>query len=136
MMNGGICTYATGSQLGDAEAFLTSHPGQVAFVTIDIAGNDLAPCFSIPINAGCFAAALPVATANLETIVTGIGTAGGAVPIVGMMYYDPFLAYWVRGGGGQTPPPHSPKIVKAGNRAPPAAYTKTPPPPPHAQPPS
>jgi len=124
MMNGGICTYPTGSQLGDAEAFLASHSGQVAFVTIDIGGNDLAPCFSIPINAGCFAAALPVATANLETIVTGIGTAGGAVPIVGMMYYDPFLAYWLRGGEGQTAAHDSLKLVKSGNRALRRAYRK------------
>src|SRR5262249_57776065 len=119
MMNGGICTYATGSQLGDAEAFLTSHPGQVAFVTIDIAGNDLVPCFSIPINAGCFAAALPVATANLETIVTGIGTAGGGRPIVGLMYYDPFLAGLLRGGEGQTAARATPQPPQPGQRSPP-----------------
>jgi len=125
MMNGGICTYATGSQLGDAEAFLASHSGQVAFVTIDIAGNDLAPCFlTIPINAGCFVAALPTATANLETILTGLGTAGGGVPIVGMTYYDPFLAYWLQGGDGQTAAHESLKLVKSGNRALKRAYRK------------
>jgi hypothetical protein len=112
-------------QLGDAEAFLASHPGQVAFVTIDIGGNDLAPCFlSIPINAACFAAALPIASANLETIVTGLRTAGGAVPIVGMTYYDPFPAYWLEGGDGQTAAHDSLKLVKSGNRALKVAYEK------------
>jgi lysophospholipase L1-like esterase len=125
MMNGGICTYATGSQLGDAEAFLASHPGQVAFVTMDIGGNDLALCFfSIPINAACFTAALPTATANLETILTGLRTAGGALPIVGMTYYDPFLAYWLQGGDGQTAAHDSLKLLKSGNRALKRAYKK------------
>jgi len=125
MMNGGICTYTTGSQLGDAEAFLASHPGQVAFATIDIGGNDLAPCLlSIPINAACFAAALPIATANLETIVTGLRTAGAAVPIVGMTYYDPFLAYWLQGADGQAAAHDSLKLVKSGNGALKRAYKK------------
>ena len=43
MINGGHCTskYSTGSQLGDAEAFLQAHPGQVAFITLDIGADDV-----------------------------------------------------------------------------------------------
>ena len=35
------CHYAAGSQLDAAVAFLQAHPGQVAFITIDIGANDL-----------------------------------------------------------------------------------------------
>ena len=38
---GGICVYEQGSQLADAAAFLEEHGEEVAFVTIDIGGNDV-----------------------------------------------------------------------------------------------
>jgi lysophospholipase L1-like esterase len=125
MMNGGICTYATGSQLGDAEAFLAAHSGEVAFVTIDIGGNDVAPCLlSIPVNAGCVESALPTATADLDAILSGLRTAGGAVPVVGLMYYDPVLAYWLQGGAGQTAAHDSVKLAKSVNSALKKSYRK------------
>lgn len=125
MMNGGTCTYATGSQLGDAEAFLASHPGQVAFVTIDIGGNDIAPCFfTIPIDLACVKSALPPAAANLGTILTGLHTAGGSVPIVALTYYDPFVAYWLQGGAGETAARDSVKLVKFANRGLKKVYKK------------
>jgi len=40
------CAYATGTQLGDAEAFLRAHPGQVPFLTIDIGANNVDGCQS------------------------------------------------------------------------------------------
>ncbi len=40
-VHGGKCPYAEGSQLAAAEAFLSAHQGQVAFVTIDIGGDDI-----------------------------------------------------------------------------------------------
>src|SRR6201995_4317755 len=45
VLNGPGWPEATGPQLGDAEAFLRAHPGQVAFLTIDIGGNDVDGCF-------------------------------------------------------------------------------------------
>ena len=43
MINGmhSLCHYAAGSQLDAAVAFLEAHPGQVAFITIDVGANDL-----------------------------------------------------------------------------------------------
>jgi hypothetical protein len=38
---GALCHYRHGSQLADAVAFLERHPGQIAFVTIDIGANDI-----------------------------------------------------------------------------------------------
>lgn len=98
MINGGGCSYAQGSQLAAAEAFLTAHPGEVAFVTIDIGANDVTPCFSpTGVNDTCLQSASATVQANLATILDGLRSAGGSVPIFGMTYYDPFLAIWVTG---------------------------------------
>jgi len=48
MINGGICSYPTGSQLAQAAAFLSRHRGYVQLVTIDIGANDLNPCLGLP----------------------------------------------------------------------------------------
>ena len=116
MINGGTCSYTTGSQLGDAEAFLTAHAGQISFITIDIGGNDLAFCFSpIPLDLTYVKSALPPAAANLPTILSRLRAAAGAVPIVGLKYYDPFLAYWLLGDAGPQAAHDSVKLLKYGN---------------------
>ena len=79
---GGICSYEHGSQLAEAEAFLTENRGKVAFVTIDLGANDVLSGGGVP----AIAANLPTILATLEA------AAGPGVPIVGMNYYDPFLA--------------------------------------------
>jgi len=126
MVNGGgACSYTTGSQLGDAEAFIDARPGQITFVTIDIGGNDLAPCFfALPINPTCVKNALPAVQSNLTAILTGLRAAGGKVPIVGLEYYDPFLAYWLQGGSGQAAAKTSVKQLKIGNAGLKKIYTK------------
>jgi lysophospholipase L1-like esterase len=99
MIHGGLCHgYTTGDQLGDAELFLSSHQGQVAFVTIDVGGDDIVGCgLSGTINQTCIANALQAVTTNLPIIMWGLRTAGGNLPIVGMSYYDPLLAAWYSG---------------------------------------
>jgi lysophospholipase L1-like esterase len=76
--------FPAGSQLAEATAFLQSHRGEVAFVTIDIGGNDVVA----PDGGGVTAiqANLPLILAQLRE------AAGPGVPIVGMRYYHPFLA--------------------------------------------
>ena len=79
---GGICSYEHGSQLAEAVAFLQEHAGDIAFVTIDIGANDI---FS--------GGGVPAIAANLPPILAALKAAAGpSVPIVGMNYYDPFLA--------------------------------------------
>jgi lysophospholipase L1-like esterase len=103
MINGPGCDYASGTQLGDAEAFLAAHPGQVAFVTIDIGANDVDDCTSgTTINESCVENGLAAINSNLPVILSGLQSAGGTTPIVGMSYYDPFLAEWLLGGSGET----------------------------------
>lgn len=104
MSTGGLCSYAGyPSQLGAAEAFLSTNRRTVKLVSIDIGANDLAMCFlpvtGLTINTGCVAGATATATANLKTILTGLKRADPSARIVGMNYYDPVLAAWLETGG-------------------------------------
>lgn len=78
--------FPAGSQLAEATAFLRAHRGEVAFVTIDIGGNDVLQ----PDGGGVTAIVgnLPLILAQLRD------AAGTGVPIVGMSYYNPLLADW------------------------------------------
>jgi lysophospholipase L1-like esterase len=88
------CGYPHGSQLDEAVSFLHAHSEFVSLVTIDIGGNDVLLCV-FDLDQGCLDAALPSVASNLATIVSRLREAAGPdVPIVGMNYYDPFLAFW------------------------------------------
>jgi lysophospholipase L1-like esterase len=88
------CGYPHGSQLAEAVSFLHAHRQFVSLVTIDIGANDVLLCvFNVDQN--CLDTALPVVSTNLATIVSTLHEAAGPdVPILGMNYYDPFLAFW------------------------------------------
>ena len=74
--------YQNGTQLAEAVAFLHAHRQFVDLVTIDIGANDV-------IRGG----GVPVIETNLPVILAALRDAvGPSVPIVGMTYYDPFLA--------------------------------------------
>jgi lysophospholipase L1-like esterase len=102
MINGGICTYPTGSQLKQAVAFLNSHHGQIKLLTIDIGANDILPCVALPTLkkiAQCLSKVFPVLQTNLGTIMATLTAASGSnLPTtIGMNYYDPSLANWLKG---------------------------------------
>lgn len=124
MIQGGHCTkYTTGSQLGDAEAFLEDHPGQVAFVTIDIGADDVLGCAAGGVvNEPCFESKLPQIEANLPQILGGLRAASSTVPIVGMTYYDPFLEFWLSGASGEVQAHESVKLVEQLNTVLESAY--------------
>jgi len=104
-ISGPSCADPDGSQLQAAEAFLKAHPGQVAFVTIDIGGNDVVHCAStsptFSIDIGCVTDGLAAVQTNLTQIMAGLRSAGGSVPIYAMNYYDPFVIAWLQGLSGQ-----------------------------------
>src|ERR1039458_310805 len=105
-IDGGKCPYAQGSQLAAAEAFLAAHQGQVAFVTIDIGGNDIVSCEStappFTTSPGGIAQALNQIGSNLQQIGVGLrSAAGSAEPIAGMNYFDPFLIEWLLSPAGK-----------------------------------
>jgi lysophospholipase L1-like esterase len=87
-------------QLADAVAFLLTHRGSVKLVTIDIGANDLEICGNIEtgIDPACVQDAFSDVGANLPKILKALRLAAGPnVPIVGMNYYNPFLAAWLAG---------------------------------------
>jgi lysophospholipase L1-like esterase len=101
MIHGGICTYADGSQLAAAVNFLLTH--RVAFVTLDIGGNDIDHCVSLAgIDGTCVTDAISTVGTDLPQILAELRSAAGPdTLIVGMNYYDPFLAAWRLGPSGQ-----------------------------------
>jgi lysophospholipase L1-like esterase len=93
------CSYAHGSQLDAAVAFLTNHSSDVAFVTIDVGVNDmLRRCMDFHtgiLHRGCVVEMRPRWQNRLMHIVDAIRAAAGpGVAIVGMTYHDPFLGSW------------------------------------------
>jgi len=101
MINGGICHYAGGSQLAAARKFLRTH--DVAFVTLDIGANDVDGCLKNgAIDLTCVGNGMTAVKTNVPTIVKALRSAGGKhVRMVGMTYYDPFLAFYLKGGSNQ-----------------------------------
>jgi lysophospholipase L1-like esterase len=101
MIHGGICRYAEGSQLAAAVSFVQTH--RIAFITIDIGGNDIDNCIAITgIDSTCFSNALTTVGGNLPQILAALRSAAGPnTPILGMNYYDPLLAAWTLGPNGQ-----------------------------------
>ncbi len=84
-------------QYAEAVQFLHSERRRVAFVTIDIGGNDVVGC-ALSSDPQCFPQAETTMAANLRTILTGLHTADPRVSIFGMSYYDPVLGLWLSGG--------------------------------------
>jgi lysophospholipase L1-like esterase len=104
MIAGGICTYTQGSQLKAAVVFLETH--DVDLVTLDIGANDVDGCVTlspVTLNQTCVEDGIEGAGSNLAYIlgVLHAATAGKSTRIVGMNYYDPFLAAWTQGASGQ-----------------------------------
>src|SRR5262245_34266948 len=101
MIKGGLCTYKQPSQLAQAVAFLKNHQGHIQLLTIDIGANDLNPCVvlpTLPDIVQCLNKVIPVALKNLATIMTALrGATSTPIHIIGMNYYDPELANWLKG---------------------------------------
>jgi lysophospholipase L1-like esterase len=99
------CAYPAGSQLQAAVNFLTAHPGDVAYVTIDIGANDLLNrCLkrSGLIERSCATDLAPHLEDRVTQIVDALSSAAGPdVPILGMNYYNPFLGLWGLVPGGR-----------------------------------
>jgi len=103
MINGQAgCAPPTDTQLAAAESFLSSHVGQVPFITIDIGANNVDGCLTggSTINVPCIVSGLGAIGTDLPKILAGLHAAAPGVPIFGMDYYNPFLALWVLGGAG------------------------------------
>jgi lysophospholipase L1-like esterase len=100
-----LCHYAAGSQLDAAVAFLEAHPGQVAFITLEVGANDVVHGCLNPdtyrLDRACVTDVLPRLHDRLTQIVGTLTAAGPGVPIVAMTYYDPLLGLWGLVPGGR-----------------------------------
>ncbi len=103
LSGGGSCTYGpASSQLAAAERFLRRNRSQIRVVTIDIGGNDVNRCAAGgTIDQACTLTALGTLSTNLGQIVSRLRAAAPSARIVGMTYYNPYLAGWLRGTAGQ-----------------------------------
>jgi lysophospholipase L1-like esterase len=116
VINGPGCSFTTGTQLGDAEAFLRAHAGHIAFLTIDIGGNDVDGCDGATgINLSCVNSGVSNVTSNLPIILSGLRSADPGLAIYGMDYYDPFLASWLTGTSGESVAQQSVSLITTFN---------------------
>jgi lysophospholipase L1-like esterase len=105
MMNGGICEYDEGSQLAQAVQFLHSHKDKIELITIDMGVNDIlaAECIvGTDVDEECIGEAFVQIGTNLPMILQAITQAADpGTPIIGVNYYNSFLAFWLTGPAGQ-----------------------------------
>jgi lysophospholipase L1-like esterase len=103
MTQGGKCSYSQGNQLAAAAAFLRAHQGKVAFITIDLGGNDVVKCVGGgSVDGNCVMSGLARIQNQLPAILQHLRSAAGAQPrIVGMDLYNIFLAQSLSGPSGQ-----------------------------------
>ena len=102
--NGGSCLYLEGSQLAAAADFLADNLGSVHLVTIDMGANDFrnAGCIDTAVDSNCVDdVGLQVATDLAAALTVLRNAAGPDTPIVGMNYYNPYLASWLEDAAGQ-----------------------------------
>ncbi len=105
MTNGGNCPYLAGSQLDAAVDFLTDNAGKVHLVTIDMGANDFRDegCIGATVDTACVNAVSAKISTDLAVVLTTLRDAAGPdTTIVGMNYYNPYLASWLEGLAGET----------------------------------
>jgi len=89
------------SQLRYATRFLRDHRGQVAFVTMTMGGNDLLRCVDSAtggFDLNCITSSYGAISSELPKIAARVRQAAGPhVPVLGTGYYDPYLAFYLRG---------------------------------------
>lgn len=105
MLNGGSCVYVAGSQLDAAVEFLDDNKDKVYLLTLDIGANDFrnADCISDAVDLDCVNAVSAQIATDLAALLSALdGAADPATTIIGMNYYNPYLASWLDDAAGQT----------------------------------
>jgi lysophospholipase L1-like esterase len=92
----GAPPYPGQTQAHAAEAFLRSHRGKVALITVSIGGNDVTGCVSAKDPTTCVIDAITTIDKNVATLLRGLRSAAGpSVRIVGTTYPDVILGLYV-----------------------------------------
>jgi len=100
-ISGGKCSYAAGSQLKAARAFLRDHAGQVRFISLNVGGEDVHKCINLTQRTSdtlCAAGAALTIGANLPIIVGALRANALFSRIVVNTLYDPYVAATIGGG--------------------------------------
>ncbi|MFD6951823.1 lipase [Nocardiopsis sp. TSRI0078] len=118
--------YESGSQLEEAEAFLAEHGGRVDLVTLTIGANNLTGCVEgvrgpdgggggvglpedVGIDEECVADGLERVETEVPVIAERLRSAAGPdTQIIGMTYYNPFLALMLLDGEAAGGAPEEP----------------------------
>jgi len=111
--DGSPCSFAAGSQLDAAVAFLEAHSGSISFITIDVGANDLLNhCLRRDglVSRSCAVDLAPHLASRVADIVDALTGAAPDVPVIGMTYYNPFLGVWNLVPGGH-------RLARADQRA-------------------
>ena len=114
MAFGGSCPYLAGSQLAAAVDFLNDNPGKVHLVTIDMGGNDFrnAGCIGTTVDFDCVDTVSLQIASDLAVVLAALRDAAGPdTTIIGVNYYNPYLASWLDGDAGQVLAMESDKAV-------------------------
>jgi lysophospholipase L1-like esterase len=125
LSGGGGCAYDGGvPQLVAAEGLLRRHRHRVRLITIDIGANDVTRCVTAgSVDLACALAALGTAADNLGTIARRLRAAAPGMPIVGMTYYNPYHAVWLRGPAGEAAARQSLQVTTVLNQILTGVYT-------------
>jgi lysophospholipase L1-like esterase len=105
MLNGGGCVYIAGSQLDAAIDFLEDNKDKVYLLTIDIGGNDFrnADCITDAVDLDCANTVSAQVATDLAAVLAALdGAADPATIMLGMNYYNPYLASWLDDAAGQS----------------------------------
>jgi lysophospholipase L1-like esterase len=92
---GGLCDYPKGSQLYQAVQFLHAHGKFTGLITIDLGANDVLQCVDgLNFDEECIENVLEQLSLDLFYVLETLREVAPGVPIVGMNYYNPLLAFW------------------------------------------
>ena len=114
MAFGGSCPYLAGSQLAAAVDFLNDNMGKVHLVTIDMGGNDFrnAGCIDTTVDFDCVDTVSLQIARDLAVVLAALRDAAGPdTTIIGVNYYNPYLASWLDDAAGQVLAVESDKAV-------------------------
>lgn len=97
-----MCYKVPTTQLTTAVAFLKAHQSDTGIVSIDLGFNDVRYClWEHPIDSACVSTALAGVTKGFPAVLDQLKAAAGPkVALVGLTYYDPFLAFYLNGPSG------------------------------------
>lgn len=83
------------SQMEAVETYIATHPGEVGLLAIAIGINDVVGCATDADPLACATRSVGLVGENLDEIVPRLIAAAPGVPIIGTVYFNPFVALYL-----------------------------------------